>query len=96
MRVMARVSIPVEQGNRVVKDGTIATLMQEMAQRWQPEGMYFTTFDGRRTAYLVLDLPDASDIPSFAEPLFNGLNCELEIMPVMNAEDLQKGMAQLG
>ena len=63
--------------------------------RWKPEGMSFTTFDGRRTAYMVFDLPDTSDIPPFAEPLFMGLDAEIELAPVMNADDLQKGLSQL-
>jgi len=58
--------------------------------------MHFTTFDGKRTAYIVFDLPDASDIPPFAEPFFTELNAEVEIAPAMNGDDLQKGLSQLG
>jgi hypothetical protein len=88
--------MPVESGNRAVRDGTVGTLMQRSAERWKPEAMYFTTFDGRRTAYLVFDLPDASDIPPFAEPFFTQLDAEVELAPVMNVEDLQRGLSQLG
>ncbi len=70
--------------------------MQGAADRWHPEAMYFTTFDGRRTAYMVFDMADASDIPPFAEPFFfEGLEADVEIAPVMNAQDLQKGLSQL-
>jgi hypothetical protein len=96
MRVMAKISMPVEAGNQAIKDGTIGTLMQRAAERWKPEAMYFTTFDGRRTAFMVFDLPDASDLPPFAEPFFRGLNADVELAPVMNADDLQKGLSQLG
>jgi hypothetical protein len=41
-------------------------------------------------------LADASDIPSFAEPFFMELNASVELGPVMNGEDLQKGLGQLG
>ena len=88
--------MPVESGNRAVKDGTVGTLMQRSAERWKPEAMYFTTFDGRRTVYMVFDLPDASDIPPFAEPFFRQLDAEVELAPVMNGEDLQRGLSQLG
>ena len=88
--------MPVEAGNRAVKDGTLGTVMQRAAERWKPEAMYFTTFDGRRTAFMVFDLPDASDIPPFAEPLFMELNADVQLAPAMNGEDLQKGFAQLG
>jgi hypothetical protein len=95
MRVMARIVMPVESGNQAIKDGSLGAVIQRVAERWKPEAMYFTTFDGQRTAYMVFDLPDAADIPLFAEPLFQGLNAKLELAPVMNGDDLQKGLSQL-
>ena len=88
--------MPVESGNRAIKDGSLGATMQRAAELWQPEAMHFTTFDGQRTAYMVFDLPDASDIPLFAEPFFTELNAAVELAPAMNAEDLQKGLSQLG
>jgi hypothetical protein len=93
---MARISMPVESGNQAVKDGTLGAVVQRTAERWKPEAMYFTTFNGERTAYLVFDLPDSSGIPSFAEPFFTELNASVELAPVMNGDDLQKGLSQLG
>jgi len=93
---MARISIPVESGNRAIADHKIGPIMQQAAQRWKPEAMFFTTFDGRRTAFMVFDMPDASDIPPFAEPFFLGLDADVVIAPAMNAEDLQKGLSQVG
>jgi hypothetical protein len=93
---MARISMPVEAGNQAIKDGTLGAVVQRTAERWKPEAMYFTTFNGERTAYLVFDLPDASGIPSFAEPFFTELNASVELAPVMNGDDLQKGLSQLG
>ena len=88
--------MPVESGNQAIKDGTLAAVVQRTAERWKPEAMYFTTFHGERTAYLVFDLPDSSGIPSFAEPFFTELNAGVELAPVMNGDDLQKGLSQLG
>jgi hypothetical protein len=96
MRVMARISIPVEAGNKGIASGALPRLIQEAAKRWSPEAMYFTTFDGRRTAFVVLDMADSSAIPAFAEPFFNELNAEVELAPTMNVEDLQKGFSNLG
>jgi hypothetical protein len=95
MRVMAKITMPVESGNQAIKDGSLGTVIQRAAERWKPEAMYFTTFDGRRTAFMVFDLPDASDIPPFAEPLFQGLDANVELAPAMNGDDLQKGLSQL-
>jgi hypothetical protein len=95
MRVMARITIPVGPGNRAVSDGSLGKIIQVATERWHPEAMYFTTYAAQRTAYVVLDLPDASDIPPFAEPFFNGLDAEVEIFPVMNPDDLMQGLAKL-
>ena len=96
MQVIARITIPVESGNRAIKDGTLGTVMQRAAERWKPEALYFTAFDGQRTAFMVFELPNASDIPPFAEPFFTELDAGVEIAPAMNGEDLQKGLSQLG
>lgn len=95
MRCMAKVVIPVEAGNRAISDGTIGKVLQGTAERWKPEAMYFTTHDSQRCAYIVFDLPDSSDIPAFAEPLFDALDAAIEMQPVMDIDDLQKGLAKL-
>ena len=96
MRVMARISIPVDTGNQALRNGTLGKIMQMAAERWRPEGMYFTTFDGQRTAFMVFDLPDTSAIPVFAEPFFMELNAQVDLSPVMDGDDLAKGLSQLG
>jgi Domain of unknown function (DUF3303) len=96
MRMMARISMPPETGNQAIRDGRLPTVMQQAAERWRPEGMYFTTFDGRRTAFMVFDMADASDIPPFAEPFFSELNADVQIAPVMDGDDLRKGLSQIG
>ena len=96
MRVMAMISVPVEAGNQAIKDGSLGAAMQRAAERWKPEAMYFTTFDGQRTAFMVFDLPEASGIPPFAEPFFRELNAKVQLAPAMSGEDLQKGLSQLG
>jgi hypothetical protein len=46
MRVMAKITVPVESGNRGIKDGLIAKLVQATAERWKPEAMYFGSPEG--------------------------------------------------
>ncbi len=70
--------------------------MQRAAERWRPEAMYFTTFDGQRTPYMVFDMPDPSDMPPFAEPFFMELNADVQPAPAMNGADLEKGLSQVG
>ncbi|ONI84586.1 hypothetical protein ALI22I_28975 [Saccharothrix sp. ALI-22-I] len=40
------------------------------------------------------DLADPAQIPVIAEPLFRSLNCTVEFIPVMNVDDLQRGLEQ--
>lgn len=96
MRTMARITIPAAPGSRAVTNGTIGKLMQNVAERWHPEAMYFAALDGQRCAYLVFDLPDASAMPEFAEPFFSELEADVQLAPVMNTDDLQRGLSQLG
>jgi len=91
--MMAQISSPTERGNAAITDGSNARLIEEMAQRWKPEALYFATIGGRRGAYVVFDMEDSSQIPAFCEPLYQGLNAEVEIFPVMTADDLRKGLA---
>ena len=95
MRVMAKITIPVESGSRAVKDGSIGELIQTAAERWKPEAMYFGTFEGKRTAFVVFDMPDSSDMVAFGEPFFMAVDAEVEVVPIMNADDLQKGLGKL-
>ena len=57
MRVMAKISLPVEAANQAIRDHRLGSVMQRAAERWRPEAMYFTTFDGQRTAFMVFDMP---------------------------------------
>jgi len=95
MRMMARISIPVEAGNRGIIEGTLPKVVQEFTERWKPEAAYFTAFEGRRTVFAVFDMADSSVMPAFSEPFFSQFNAEVEFMPVMNVDDLQKGLSEL-
>ena len=77
MRVMAKITIPVESGSRAVKDGSIGGLIQSAAERWKPEAMYFGTFDGHRTAFMVFDMPDSSHMVPFGGPFFMALDADV-------------------
>jgi hypothetical protein len=65
-------------------------------ERFKPEAAYFTVQNGKRTAFLVFDLKNPSDMPAFGEPFFMGLNASVQLTPAMSADDLQAGLAALG
>jgi hypothetical protein len=95
MRTLLKVTIPVEAGNKGVQDGTIQKVMAETMERLRPESAYFFTENGMRAAIFVFDLKDSSDIPSIAEPFFSGVNASVQFTPVMNADDLKKGLERV-
>ncbi|MER5382374.1 DUF3303 family protein [Streptomyces sp. NPDC002688] len=96
MRVMLRATMDTEKANEVIRSGKLQQLMQETMEQLKPEAAYFTTHDGNRACFLVFDLQDSSQLPVIAEPFFMSLGARIDISPVMNAEDLQKGLSQLG
>jgi len=92
---MLKVTVPVEQGNKAVMDGTLPKVIQETVERIKPEAAYFTVDGGKRTAFFFFDMAEASQMPQIGEPLFMTLGAAIEVTPVMNAQDLQKGLASL-
>jgi hypothetical protein len=92
MRMMLKIMIPTEAGNRTIKDGSLPKVLEGAMARLKAEAAYFVAEDGVRTAMIFFDMRDSSDIPSIVEPLFMGIDAEVELLPVMNADDLRKGL----
>ena len=95
MRMMLKVMIPAESGSRALKDGTLARVLGSTAERLKPEAAYFLAEEGNRTALFFFNMQDSSQIPVIAEPLFAAMNASLTLVPVMNADDLHKGLAEV-
>jgi len=95
MRTLVKVTVPVEAGNRAIKDGRMQKVLAEASERLRPEAAYFLADKGIRTALYVVDLKDPSDIPVIAEPFFTEFNAAVEFIPVMTADDLKKALDRL-
>ena len=67
--------------------------MEEAMSRLKPEAAYFIADKGRRCALLFFEMQNSPDLPAIAEPFFRGFGAEIEVIPAMNADDLQKGLA---
>ena len=94
MRVMMKVSIPVEAGNKTLKDGSLPKTMMVFVEQMKPEAAYFIAENGKRTGIFVFDLKDPSTIPIVAEPFFLNLDASIEITPAMNVEDMKAGVQE--
>jgi len=97
MRVLLRITLPVEPFNTFVKDGSASAKMKRILDETKPEAAYFTELGGRRSGLLIIQLESTSQIPSIAEPWFLTFNAAVEVHPVMLPEDLAKsGLDSLG
>jgi hypothetical protein len=96
MRMLLRVSIPVETGNAAAKAGTLGSTVERIVADLKPEAAYFfADDDGNRSGSIVFDMTDSSQIPSIAEPWFLAFNAKLSFRPVMNPQDLAKASASI-
>jgi hypothetical protein len=95
MRMMMKVKIDAEAGSRAIQDGSLPEMMQRTLSELQPEAAYFGPEDGQRTAFIVFDLDDPSRLPPLTEPLFRTVKAKVEMFPVMNRDDLEKGLQQV-
>ena len=97
MRMLLRVSIPVEAGNAHAKAGTLGSTVERILADLKPEAVYFFADDsGQRSGSIVFDMKDSSQIPAIAEPWFLAFNAQISLRPVMNPEDLAKAGPSIG
>jgi hypothetical protein len=95
MRMLLKVQMEVEAANRAIKDGSMPRIVQAFTEAAKPEGVWFTALDGKRTMVAVFDLASPAQIPPLAEPFFTALNATFDLVPVMDAADLQTGLSNL-
>lgn len=92
MRMLMKVCMPAEPANKLMKDGMMPKVMQNLMDSLRPECSYFFTENGRRACFMVFELKDSSMIPCLVEPLYLQLNAEVDLMPCMDADDLKHGL----
>jgi len=95
MRFLVKVNIPVAAGNAAAKAGKLGATIQSILADQKPEAVYFTDESGQRSAFIFLDMQDASQIPAIAEPWLLAFNASIEIHPVMVPEDLMKAVGAI-
>jgi hypothetical protein len=96
MRMMVTIRVPVEPGNRAIKDGTLPKVIQQTLEHIKPECAYFFVENGKRTMRAVFHLDQASGMVPAFEPAMVQLNAEVELTPCMTAEDLKFGLEAMG
>jgi hypothetical protein len=95
MRTMLRWTVPVEKGNAMIKDGSMARSIEALLAKTRPEAAYFMAHEGKRSGLIFFDMKEPADIPRIAEILFLEADAEVEFTPVMNGDDLKKALGSL-
>jgi hypothetical protein len=89
MRMLLRVSMPVEAGNAAAKAGPLGSTVERIVADLKPEAAFFFVDDnGDRSASIVFDMKETSQIPAIAEPWFLAFNAKVSLRPVMSPQDL--------
>lgn len=91
--MLLRVHVDTTRGNVAIKDGTVQRVVGEFMEKYKPEAAYFFPDKGKRSALFVFDVQDSSQLPAVGEGFFIELDAEVEVVPVMNLDDLQNGLA---
>ncbi|MFF4224009.1 hypothetical protein ACX9I7_03485 [Streptomyces sp. L500] len=95
MRMLLRARLDTHTSNAGVKDGSLPRLMEKIVEELKPEAAYFAPLDGGRSCLMVFDMRDSSQLVGIGEKFFQEADAEVELNPVMNLDDLKKGLADL-
>ena len=90
MRMLVHVKIPHEPFNAMVKNGSVGQKLKRILEETKPEAVYFTEYDGRRGAIMIIDIADPSKVPAIAEPWFLSFNADVQFHIVMTPLDLER------
>jgi len=96
MRMMLKAQMDTAVASKAIQEGRMPTVMQTMMEKLKPEAAYFGPEDGKRTAWIIFQMDDPSQLPAISEPLFSEFNARVELFPVMDRDDLEKGLSALG
>jgi hypothetical protein len=96
MRMMLKAQLDTVAASDSIDSGRMPEAMQQAMKQLQPEAAYFGPDGGKRTAFVVFDMKDPSQLPAISEPLYREFHATIEIFPVMNRDDLERGLSQLG
>jgi hypothetical protein len=97
MRLLMHVKLPHEPFNTAVRNGTVGKTLERILADAKPEAVYFTEYDGRRGAVMIVDVLDPSRVPGLAEPWFLSFNADVTFHVVMNADELgRSGIDAIG
>ena len=94
MRFLIRTRIPTEAGNKMLQDPNFMKNLEEYMNKVKPEAAYFMPIDGHRSAAFIVNMESNDEVPAVVEPLFQWMGANVDVIPVMNFDELKKGISQ--
>ena len=95
MRMMLKAQLDTATASKGIQDGSLPRVLQQVTEMLKPEAAYFGPDGGVRTCFFVFDMTDPSEIPAISEKFFQAANARVQMFPVMNQDDLQRGLSKV-
>ena len=95
MRMMVTFSFPTDSGNDFVRSGKVGEAFKNLMADIKPEAAYMYPVNGMRGGHAIINMTDSSEVASVAERFWFALKAHVTLTPVMNPEDLQKGLSDI-
>ena len=92
MGLMMIFRIPNAAGNAAGAHGDIGAAIQKLISDTDAEAAYFTMLDGMRAGIVIFEETDQARLATYNEPLMKHLGAQIDIVPVLNLEDLERGL----
>jgi hypothetical protein len=92
MRFLIRAKIPTDSGNKVVQDPDFLKKLGDYINKVKPEASYFMPIEGHRVGAFIVNLESNDQVPAVLEPLFQWWGANVDVIPVMNFDDLKRGL----
>lgn len=91
MKYIMKVRFPSgKEGNDLIRDPKFGKKIQDLIAEVKAEAVYFTLICGTRGAYIIVNMDDPSQMPALAEPFFLWAKADVDFLPVMTVQDLEK------
>ncbi len=89
MKFLAKITLGSEEANAAIRDGSMMEKTQRILGESKPEAVYFTTENGRRTQYLVLNIDDPQQMQAVVEPWWLLFNADISVLPIFTLQDME-------
>ena len=78
----------------MVQDPNFMKKLEDYINKVKPEAAYFLPLEGHRTAAFIISMQSNDQVHALVEPSFQWMGANVEVVPVMNFDDLKKGISE--